>query len=522
MGLSCFVFVIILSVSGILLMHNDSLGLSQRMVGSQFLPEKYFHVSGTHRSVQSLAFVSKNKTKLIFVGTDHGLFRSNDGGQSWVELKQGLFSQNILVLAVDPKNSQLIYAGTPKGIFKSEDQGDSWSDWFDEASGLKNVFVNDLLINPENVNIVYAATRAGLFVSNDGGDFWESVEGGFLKTENVQTIRFSAAHADQLIAGTNNGVFKSSDNGQTWEKKWESLPLNISGIATIDTDPEFIFIGTRKGFYKSFNGGLNWIKDKHRGLKEIIALTVDTEDPANVFVSSGKGLFYSVNSGDIWQEITPLKNNIENKKEALITSVNTILPIPGSKNHNPILLAGSKTGLFISKNNGRLWRFIDFGESGDTVSKEKFQMDLSKMITEIHTGRFFGSYFFWLVDLASLGMIVLAVSGLMIIFYRKKYKQAKISKKNISDEELEIDKVIDMSESIDDISLNSQYIEEMIERMKKHLEECRAIYETSQKKEENDTINKHITHLDSKLSHLIHNIDDFAKLAQKVRAKNSS
>ena len=85
-------------------MHNDSLGLSERMVGAQFLPQKYFHIAGKHRSVQSLAFISKNRTKLLFAGTDHGLFCSKDLGASWIELKQGLFSQNIRVLAVNPKD----------------------------------------------------------------------------------------------------------------------------------------------------------------------------------------------------------------------------------------------------------------------------------------------------------------------------------------------------------------------------------------------------------------------------------
>ena len=491
------------------------------MVEGKFLPKKYFHVAGAHRSIQSLAFISKKKTTLIFAGTNHGLFRSNDGGQSWIELKQGLFSQNIRDLVVDPKDSQLIYAGTPKGIFKSEDQGENWNEWFDQSSGLANTLINELLINPKNTSTVYAATEGGLFVTNDDGDLWESVKSGIPKNENVRIIRFSAAHPDQLIVGTNNGVFKSSDGGQIWEKKWNDLPLGVSGLATLNTDPEFIFVGTRKGFYKSFNGGLNWIKDKHRGLKEIITLTIDSLDQTSIYLSSRKGLFYSENSGDVWKEITPHKNNIDGKKEVVITSINTILPIVGSKAHKPILLAGSERGLFISENNGEIWKFINFGESGITVSKENFQMDLSKLITEIHTGRFFGSYFYWLVDLASFGMIALAISGLMIVFYRKKIKKTKALKRSISDEELEIDKIIDMSESMDNISLNSQYIEEMVEHVEKYLKKCRTIYDISQENEEKERINKHIATLDKKLKNLMFNIDDFTKLTQDIRSKNS-
>ena len=102
-------------------MHTDSLELSKRMVGGKFLPEKYFHLTGINRSIQSLAYIPNAKQSVIFAGTDHGLFRSMDSGENWVESKQGLFNQDIRALAVDPKNPQLVYAGTPKGIFKSEE-----------------------------------------------------------------------------------------------------------------------------------------------------------------------------------------------------------------------------------------------------------------------------------------------------------------------------------------------------------------------------------------------------------------
>jgi len=164
LGLACFIFILILSVSGILLMHSDSLELEKRMIAGRFLPEQYFNVAGARRVVQSLAAISEKDTLVLFAGTDHGLFRSGDSGQSWVELKEGLFSHDIRVLTVNPKDSQVIYAGTSQGIFKSEDQGESWSEWFDKASGLTNVFVNDLLINPRDTDILYAATQGGLFV----------------------------------------------------------------------------------------------------------------------------------------------------------------------------------------------------------------------------------------------------------------------------------------------------------------------------------------------------------------------
>ena len=95
--------------------------------------------------------------------------------------------------------------------------------------------------------------------------------------------------------------------------------------------------------------------------------------------------------------------------------------------------------------------------------------------------------------------------------------------KSTSDEELEVDKIIDMSESMDNISLNSQYkyIEELFGHVEKHLKKCRTIYDISLGNQESEKISKYIVMLDKKIKNLMFNIDDFTKLAQDIRSKNS-
>jgi photosystem II stability/assembly factor-like uncharacterized protein len=492
-------------------MHTDSLDLSKRMVGGKFLPKKYFHVAGINRSIQSLAYIPYEKQYIIFAGTDHGLFRSIDSGKNWIESKKGLFSQNIRALAVNSKNSQLIYAGTPKGIFKSEDRGESWNEWFDQASGLTNTFINDLLIDPNQVETIYAATQGGLFVSHEGGDLWEPTGNAILKNEDIQTIQFSAAHPEQLIISTKNNIFRSSNNRKKWERKWTDLPKNISSIITLKTDPEFIFTGTEKGFYKSFNGGLNWVKDKNKNLKNIFSLAIDTKDNSGIFLSSTKGLFYSYNSGDTWLEITPNKNNLARQSRLEITQINKILATTSSINKISLLLIGSKTGLFTSKNKGATWNFINLGDSGNTVPISDFKMDLGKLVTEIHTGRFFGTYFYWVVDIATIGMIGLAISGLMIIYYRKKIKKTKLSRNRILDDDTEIDQIIDMSESFD-----NENIYDMAEQINTHLKECKTIYKNPKTKEEAGKIDAHISTLDTKIQIIAKQIKDFPSISQNA------
>jgi ligand-binding sensor domain-containing protein len=432
LGLACFLFLFLLSVSGIILINADSLDLNKKVIEGKFIPDKYYQIAETHRSIQSLASINLDNKVIIYVGTDHGLYRSINSGKSWIQLKQGLFSQDIRALAIDPKNSQLMYAGTPKGIFKSEDQGESWNKWFDKAHGLTNVFINDLLIDPNKTKVIYAATQSGLFVSSEREDLWRPVKDKVLKNKNIQTIQFSAAKPSQLIISTKNSVYRNSVDGDIVEKKWTDIPKEISSIITLKTDPEFIFIGTGKGFYKSFNGGLNWIKDKNKYLKNITTLAIDKQDNASIFLGSDKGLFYTENSGDIWRDITPNKYNLTSEKfekhlnsmsqrefqryKLEIGPIKKILTTPISSSINSLLLIASETDLFISKNNGTLWDIIDLGSATHALEQDHFKMKLSKLIIEIHTGRFFGAYFYWLVNISSIAMIGLAFYGLIKLF----------------------------------------------------------------------------------------------------------
>ena len=291
----------------------------------------------------------------------------------------------------------------------------------------------------------------------------------------------------------------------------DRTPYSISSVITLNTDPEFIFVGTKNGFYKSFNGGRNWIKDKNKNTKNIFSLAIDTKDNTGIFLTSTKGLFYSNNSGDTWLKITPHKKNLAKQGKLEISQINKILSITASNNQASLLLAGSETGLFISKNNGALWSFINLGESGNTVSKKDFKMDLGKLVTEIHTGRFFGTYFYWLIDIATIGMIGLAISGLMIISYRKKIKKNKLPINKTLDEETEIDRIIDMPESFDNEDIN-----DMVNHINIHLEKCKTIYKNPKTKDDTSKIDKHISILDTKIKLLAEEIKNFSTMSRDI------
>ena len=98
-------------------------------------------------------------------------------------------------LAIDPVDTNILYAGTsnrdgsqfsgeatqpPAGLFKSTDGGFSWvrlgSGYPSSAPSNASIFfsrvINVVIVDPANHQTVYLASNSGLFVSHDGGFNW--------------------------------------------------------------------------------------------------------------------------------------------------------------------------------------------------------------------------------------------------------------------------------------------------------------------------------------------------------------
>jgi photosystem II stability/assembly factor-like uncharacterized protein len=89
------------------------------------------------------------------------IFRTTDCGRSWSDISSGLPDIPVNALAVDPDDEKIIYAGTDIGMFITTDGGSSWGSY---NQGLPKVVVVDLAIHPAS-HILRAATH--------GRSMWE-------------------------------------------------------------------------------------------------------------------------------------------------------------------------------------------------------------------------------------------------------------------------------------------------------------------------------------------------------------
>lgn len=160
----------------------------------------------------------------------NGVFKSIDGGATWVHSSNGLptyagpgtSNQDVLALAMNPANTQVLYAGVtaflPTGtvgsIYKSIDGGNNW---FESSTGIAGQDVRALIIDPQDSsgNTIYAGTGGdaagpgGVYRSTDAGATWNSYSIGlpaYSATALAMPARAPGAPA-RILAGTNAGVW---------------------------------------------------------------------------------------------------------------------------------------------------------------------------------------------------------------------------------------------------------------------------------------------------------------------------
>jgi len=257
----------------------------------------YLDFIGTN--LNSLA-IDPTSDRTVYAGSwSSGVYKSTNGGDSWISINSGLTNSYVYSLAIDPITPQIVYAGTHGGVFKSTDGGDTWSA---TNSGLINTFVYSIAIDPLSPQTVYVGTLSGIFKSSTGGNNWSPVNTG-ITDYFVYSLAIDPVTPQTVYAGTFGGVFKSTDGGNNWS---ETI-LNDTGIQSLALDPsepQTIYAGSwSSGVYKSKNGGENWTAI-NSGLANthVNSLAIDPVTPQTVYAGTHSGAFKSANGGDNWSE----------------------------------------------------------------------------------------------------------------------------------------------------------------------------------------------------------------------------
>jgi photosystem II stability/assembly factor-like uncharacterized protein len=189
--------------------------------------------------------------------------------------------------SIDASSPHVIYVAGAGGVFKSVDGGQSW---LRSDSGLPAP--NEILLNPVAPNALYALSRNAVFKSTDGAASWKQVGGC---PEICTSLALSGRDPSTLLLTSYEGwtIQYSKDAGATW-KGTGCGPLASKGLIAW-SDPPTFYVRDDHGLCRSQDGGQSWRFGVRRFDARLLGL--DPNAPGTLYVSTSVGLRRSTNGG---------------------------------------------------------------------------------------------------------------------------------------------------------------------------------------------------------------------------------
>jgi photosystem II stability/assembly factor-like uncharacterized protein len=252
----------------------------------------------------------------VYAGVeDAALFRSEDGGKSWRELpglrthesgpswQPGAGGLCLHTILIDPTDAERMFiAISAAGVFRTDDGGESWrpanrglkSEGLPEPEAQVGHCVHRIAMHPSRPNVLYMQKHWDVMRSDDGGESWREVSGN-LPSDFGFPIHVHAHEPDTVYVVPIKSdsehyppdgklrVYRSRQGGDEWEPLTKGLPqkncyVNVlrDSMAVDSLDDCGVYFGTTGGqVYASADGGDSW-SPIVRDLPPVLSVEVQT------------------------------------------------------------------------------------------------------------------------------------------------------------------------------------------------------------------------------------------------------
>ena len=278
--------------------------------GEAFEDLLWKNISGEMLEVNT-AWVDNQNSQIILMGTNRGVFKTEDGGRTWQKI---LFGAN--------KKVNFLYVER-SGTFGNVAQGNSESE----------------ISQRTNKDLIYAGCESGLFYSCNQGKTWKRIYQGGSEPE-ANCLSLIKLNSKLIYLGTEAGLLRSQDNGRTWHRFSGRLGRLPIWAMAIDRINNFIYLATPEGAYRFrpreearriffFSGndsqdtdtGLGDEQSKSETACQVNYICTDPNKPQDiypalspekrsigvrkgwVYLATSKGVFKSEDSGCTWRRL---------------------------------------------------------------------------------------------------------------------------------------------------------------------------------------------------------------------------
>jgi photosystem II stability/assembly factor-like uncharacterized protein len=265
--------------------------------------------------------VSPSEPKVLVLGTSNGLYRSTDGGKTWlptgpkginatslVQAGSSIFAGGVLAA---PGASDWVWRGNrtfrtaPDGaaVFAaSSDGGKSWQEL--HPRGLPNLAVQALTVDPVNKSVLYALLNTGrLYRSTDGARSFRLVSAKL----GVPPWALAITHGSRFLAGNMDSGHYLSANGKKWQQsayKDSEGMRHVMEYAVHSTDRTRVLM-TSTGVEMSTDSGKTWhVVLKSQAMFGPVAWAAPKKSDVAYAVGFDRSVWRSDDGGKSWAKVS--------------------------------------------------------------------------------------------------------------------------------------------------------------------------------------------------------------------------